>query len=480
MAHTIGIKHLDWMIGWNASLGRHEYLRDADLRIEGDTITALGAGVGVGCDEEIDGRHLMVMPGLVNVHCHPAGELVYRGIREEHGVAAMYMTGLYERMQGYKMDQEGARACAAAAYAELLASGVTTLVDISGDYDGWIDQFAATGLRGYVAPYIASAEHVMRVPHLVDYDWDEAAGERSFELACKLMDEAEAHPCGRLLGMVSPSTIDSISEDLLKKSVALAESTNRPFTIHISESVLEFNNMVRRVGITPVQWAEQMGLLGEKTILGHAIFVDEHSAVGWFSHRDLDLIAESGATVAHCPTPFSRYGQVMEHFGRYVENGINMGIGTDTLPKNMLEELRTASILSRVAAADVAATSLEDIFYAATVGGANALGRDDLGRITPGAKADLVLVDLEHPHMRPLRDPLRSLVFSAAERAVKDVYVAGKKVVENGQVVNIDVDDALARLQMAQERMLAQVPENDFLQRSADDITPLSLARARD
>ncbi len=475
MAHTIGIRHLDWTVVWNPTLDRHEYLRDADVVIEADTITAVGPGVATQCDEEVDGRHLMAMPGLVNVHCHPAGELVYRGIREEHGVPAMYMTGLYERMQGYKMDEEGNRACAAAAYAELLASGVTTLVDISGDYEGWIDQFAATGLRGYVAPYIASAEHVMRVPHLVDYDWDESAGKQSFELACKLMDEAEAHHCGRLTGLVSPSTIDTITEDLLRDCVALAESTGRALTIHIAESVLEFKNMVRRVGVTPIQWAEQMEVLGEKTILGHALFVDEHSAVGWFSRRDLDLIAERGATVAHCPTPFSRYGQVMQHFGRYVDAGINMGIGTDTLPKNMLEELRTASVLSRVASANVHATTLADVFRAATVGGANALGREDLGRLAPGAKADLVLVDLEHPHMRPIRDPLRSLVFSAAERAVKDVYVDGNKVVDNGRVLTIDVEDALGRLQAAQERMLAQVPENDFLKRSAEDITPLSL-----
>ena len=200
--------------------------------------------------------------------------------------------------------------------------------------------------------------------------------------------------------------------------------------------------------------------------------------MGWFSHRDLELIAESGATVAHCPTPFSRYGQAMQHFGRYVETGVNLGIGTDTLPKNMLEEMRTASILSRIAAANVKATSLADVFHAATAGGAKALGRQDLGRLTSGAKADVVLVDLQHPHMRPIRDPLRSLVFSAAERAVKDVYVDGTKVVDNGRATNIDVDDALDRLQAAQERMIARVPENDFQGRSADEITPLCLPGA--
>jgi len=378
-------------------------------------------------------------------------------------------------MQAYKIDDEGSRACSAAAYAELLQSGVTTLVDISANYEGWIDQFAESGLRGYLAPYIASAQHVMRAAHRVDYVWDEVAGKKGFKLACKLMDEAERHPCGRLSAMVSPATIDSISQDLLRDSVALARESDRPLTIHISESVLEFNNMVRREGITPVQWASQLGVLGARTILGHAIFIDEHSALNWFSRRDLALIAESAATVAHCPTPFSRYGQVMEHFGRYVEAGINMGIGTDCLPKNMLEELRTASILSRVAAANVHATTLADVFRAATVGGADALGRADLGRLTPGAKADLVLVDLEHPHMRPVRDPLRSLIFSAAERAVKSVYVDGRQLVENARVLTIDVEDAHRRLQAAQDRMIANVPSNDFLARNADDLTPLSL-----
>ena len=115
------------------------------------------------------------------------------------------------------------------------------------------------------------------------------------------------------------------------------------------------------------------------------------------------------------------------------------------------------------------------MLHAATVGGAKALGRDDIGLLAPGKKADLVVVDLAHPHMRPLHDPLRSLIYTAAERAVSDVYVDGRKVVEKGRVLGLDQEAALGRLQEAQARMLAATPENDYAGRPADAIVPLSL-----
>jgi 5-methylthioadenosine/S-adenosylhomocysteine deaminase len=119
--------------------------------------------------------------------------------------------------------------------------------------------------------------------------------------------------------------------------------------------------------------------------------------------------------------------------------------------------------------------STEMMFHAATVGGADALMRDDLGRLAPGKKADIVLVDLTNPWMMPARDPLRSLVFHAADRAVKDVYIAGEQVVADGKVLTIDHADAAARLADAQMRMMREAPMRDYRQRTADEIAPLSL-----
>jgi cytosine/adenosine deaminase-related metal-dependent hydrolase len=269
--------------------------------------------------------------------------------------------------------------------------------------------------------------------------------------------------------------IDTCTEDLLRDSIEFARATRRPLVTHAAQSVLEFQLMVRRHGTTPIQWAHDIGLLGPRTILGHAIFIDEHSWVRWCSHRDLDLLADTNTSVAHCPTPFARYGQMLEHLGRYLRRGVNVGLGTDVSPHNLLEEMRWALVLARVAARDIAAVSTADVFHAATVGGARALGRDDLGRIATGSKADLVLVDVTDPGMVPARDPLRSLIYTAAERAVRDVYVDGVRVVADGKVLTLDRPGAAARLADAQRRMLDAAPTHDYAGRSAAAIVPLSL-----
>ena len=475
MARTVWIKNADWVVAWDTAARRHAYLRHGDIVFADDALTFVGRGYRGGADETIEGRGLMVMPGLVNVHSHPGHEASYRGIREEHGVPELYMTGLFERSGAYWPDEEGRLACAEAAFCELLLSGVTTLVDISGEYPGWVDLFARSGLRGVLAPSYASARWVVRRPHLLEYEWNEKAGRQKFDDALRLVDSLAKHPSGRLSGMISPAQIDTCTEDLLRDSVAAARERARPFTVHCAQAAGEFHEMVRRHGITPVQWAHRLGLTGRGTIFGHAIFVDEHSWLHWWSHEDIGLLAETGTTVAHCPTPFARYGQTLQSFGRYRRAGVNMGIGTDTVPQNMLEEIRWATVLARIAAEDIRSTEMADVFHAATVGGAQGLLREDIGRLAVGAKADLVVVDLGDPWMMPIRDPLRSLVFHAAHRAVRDVWIGGRPVVSNRRVLTLDRAGALERLAAAQVRMEAVVPQRDPRGRASTEITPLSL-----
>jgi cytosine/adenosine deaminase-related metal-dependent hydrolase len=233
--------------------------------------------------------------------------------------------------------------------------------------------------------------------------------------------------------------------------------------------------MVKRHGTTPIRHAGDIGILGSTTIIGHAILPDTHSWIRWHTKDDIRLLAESGCSVAHCPTPFARYGILMESFGDYVRAGINMCIGTDTTPHNMLEEIRKAGTFARIASRDINSVSTGMLLHAATVAGARALMREDLGRLAAGAQADIVLVDLQHPDMMPARDPLRSLVFHAAERAVKDVYIAGRKVVTDGRVTTLDHMGAAERLTQAQAKMMQATPNRDYLGRTADAIAPLSL-----
>ena len=357
----------------------------------------------------------------------------------------------------------------------MLLTGVTSVADLSGIDEGWIDIAAQSGLRVFLAPTYASARWHLENGWALKYRWDEAAGRRGLDAALALIEQAAAHPSGRLSGIVSPAQIDTCTTDLLRDSFAAAEARNLPLTVHCAQSVNEFLVMVDRHGKSPVQFAHDLGILSPRTVLGHAMFIDEHSWVRWHTRTDLGILVDTGTNVAHCPSPFARYGHTLEDFGRYRRAGVNLGIGTDVAPHNVIEEMRLAAILARVAARDITTTSVGALFHAATVGGAEALGRPDLGRLAAGAKADLVLVDLANPWMRPARDPLRSLVFTAADRAVRTVFVHGTKVMEQGRVLTMDHEAALAAVAEGQQRMLRDAPSRDWAGRTAEQISPLSL-----
>ena len=475
---TTCIRNASWVVAWDESAFEHRYLRDADVVFSGNTIDFVGKGFDGDLDNEVDGQDLVILPGFVNTHAHPPNEPGYKGIREEQGVPELYMTGLYERMLAMRLDDDGARAATEIAYAELLKSGVTTIVDLTPPFDGWLDIAKRSGIRTYAGPWYASARWQLENRHELKYIWDEKAAKRDFDGAIKLIEGLESFdPSGRMKGILCAGQIDTVTVDLFQDTVAYAQENDIPLTTHCAQSVVEFHEMTRRHGLSPIQWAESIGLLGPHTILGHGLFIDEHSWVQWHTKRDLEILVETGTSVAHCPTPFSRYGQIMQDFGRYVRTGVNMTLGTDTFPHNMLEEIRTAAVFARIAAEDIETLQIADVFTAATVGGAIALERDDLGRLAVGARADIVVVDGGQVDMRPLRDPLRSLIFSAADRAVKDVYVDGEKVVADGKTRHLDPDSAADILTEAQKRMEKECPDNDFANRTAEEIAPLSLAR---
>jgi cytosine/adenosine deaminase-related metal-dependent hydrolase len=146
-----------------------------------------------------------------------------------------------------------------------------------------------------------------------------------------------------------------------------------------------------------------------------------------------------------------------------------MSLGTDTNPQSVIEALRWTEVLSKIAERNIQATSAADAFDAATLGGARALGRDDLGRLAPGAKADLVLWKARSWRMTPLRDPIKNLVYNATD---EDVYVNGPLVVEGGRVIDADEPAILAALQTAGERMWPGMAKHDWAGRGADDLSP--------
>ena len=474
MKDTTVIRKAAWVIAWDEDKNTHTYIKNADLVFCGSRITFVGRDYPGSFDHEIPGKGRMIMPGLINIHSHLSGGPLGKGTFDEVGTAALWGNALYTYSQLLRADSRAIKPGAIIALSELMKSGVTTVVDNSGYYEEWIELLVDSGVRAVLAPGFRQARWINVADHRVDYEWDHQAGRQGFRQALETMDAIKKYGCNRLSGMIFPSQADTCDADLLIEAHTAAVDRGLPFQTHASQTMQEFSEMMRRHGKSPVQWLDSLGILDEHTILGHCIYLDHHSWSPLHTRDDLPLLAERETTVAHCPTVFGRTGMTLESFGDYVRAGVNLGIGTDSFPYNMLEELRHAGVYARITTGNVHDLTSADVFNAATLGGAQALLRDDIGRLVVNAKADIVIVDIEHPLMRPGREPLRNLINVAAERAVKDVFIDGKQVVANGDVLTLEYESSLIEMDAAQIRSIRKVPELDFQNRTLNQLAPMT------
>ncbi|MBM3521355.1 MAG: amidohydrolase family protein [Alphaproteobacteria bacterium] len=476
---TTVVRKAAWLVEYDRATKTQRYRRDVDIAFDERGIRAIGAVAEKG-EREIDGTSLMVMPGLINVHAHCATASAGKGVIEELGNLNLYGTGLYDSKAPFRITADGYPASEVNALCELMLSGVTTVVDAPfRGFEGWIDIMARSGMRGVIAPAFASATWFSSTGNVLEYKWDEKEGLRQFEAALKIIDAAEKHPSGRLSGMLYPAQVDTCTPELIKESYALAKRTGRVWQTHASQSLAEFQEVTRRHGLTPIQWLASLGVLGPESSVGHAIFIDRNSWTRWHTDRDLAILAETGTSVCHCPTPFMRYGHAMETVGDYLAAGVNMGLGTDCHPHDLVMEMGWAATLGRVMARRHDRITTGQIFDMATRGGARLLKRDDIGGLAVGMKSDLVLVDLNEPAMRPARDPLRSLIYSCGSRAIRDVFIAGMQVVANRKVLTLDHAAALAEIERIQRKVLATAGERwRDKTKTADELAPLSLPLA--
>jgi cytosine/adenosine deaminase-related metal-dependent hydrolase len=241
---------------------------------------------------------------------------------------------------------------------------------------------------------------------------------------------------------------------LLQRTAALSRELNAPMRLHCCQALSEVAMVEQLRGASPLEWLQQLDLLTPRSLLPHGIYTA--------GDDDLQRLIDGGASLVHCPLVFARDGEALNSFGRYRAKGINFALGTDTWPADLLENMRHGLNIARLMEGGSALTSSLDLYNAATLGGARALGRDDLGRLAPGAKADITVFSLRGLHLGPLFDPLKNLLLAGRGDDCVASYIDGRCVMHDGQVTGVDYPALQRQAQLQYEKLMRSHSDRAF------------------
>jgi len=304
---------------------------------------------------------------------------------------------------------------------------------------------------------------------------DEARGLQALEYAAAFAKRIHGTYDDRIRGYMFPYTLDASTPALLQAAKQAADALGTHMRTHFAQSLDEVHAIRVRYGKTPVDYLESLGVLDRNLVLTHALYIAGNGPYPDPEDHDLQRLARYGVTVCHCPGVYLRRGVTLNSFARYRRAGVNVALGTDTFPQDIITEMKWASLAAKVVEQTSLAGTAAEAYHAATLGGAQALGRDDLGRLSPGAKADIVTVDLNRLHIGPVVDPIKTLVYHATSRDVRHVIIDGRTVVEDGRLLGVDEEAVLAAAQAPYDRLREQFARWDRGRRPARVLFPSAL-----
>jgi 5-methylthioadenosine/S-adenosylhomocysteine deaminase len=400
------------------------------LLIEGDRIRDVVAIAAVppGVDVE-DWGNVALVPGTVNAHGHAFQNLL-KGFADDRSFESWRDDVLYPFSE--RLDGRGIYAGALFAFAEALLAGATTTVDFFYLHDSSNDNAeqvirAASdiGIRLVLARAFYDADAPTRAPQRYREE-PEAAAARCIELSDAHGDDALIYvqPAPHSLHAASPKTVAAALE--------VAEQLGVPCHLHLAEAAYERTWIKERFGSTPVRLLAAEGLLNDRLVTIHTVWVDD---------EELDLLAEAGVGVVHCPGANAFLGDGIARVPEMLARGIRIALGPDggcaNNRQSVFDEMRQSTLMAKARLTDGGALDALTAFRLGTTGGADLLGVDS-GRLAPGRLADLVALDLDDLSLQPLATIDRQIVASMQQTAIAKVMVGGELVVDGGRLVKVE------------------------------------------
>ncbi|MDL2264111.1 amidohydrolase family protein [Synergistaceae bacterium OttesenSCG-928-I11] len=466
------IKNTSYVVAYDGT--QHVLVKNGMVAFKGNEIIYAGKNYEGACDTVIDAHDGLVTPGFVNVHSHIYGSPVEKGFLEDRANPLFYMSGLYDYLQIRALPPEEQPKLFRFALAEMVKKGATTVFDMGIASEEMIDIVSKSGVRAYMAPASVCASWSTKNGHEVIYTWDEKRAYDRLEYAVRTFEKYDGTADGRLKIALYPGQVDTCTPEFFKEIRKTADKTGMRIQVHAAQAIVEYQKIVERHGKTPAAFLDSCGITGPDVLYGHYIFPSGHSINALQLEGELELIARTKTNISHCPWVFVRRGLIMESMDKYLKMGINMGIGTDTTPQDTLAELKWAAICSKTHEKHAEKGTAAQVFNMATLGGAKALGRDDIGRLSKGAKADILIIDTNNVEMRPLRDPIKALVYCGQSANINKVFVDGNLLVDGNKVVGVDEEALGMEIQRAAEGMYSRVKDKDWAGRTHEELSPMS------
>jgi cytosine/adenosine deaminase-related metal-dependent hydrolase len=346
------------------------------------------------------------------------------------------------------------RAITALGMIDLLRGGTTTLLDMwHHGQEVFFDVARDVGLRTVGAPFIMSSSNSRLGPDgypIWDFGNDGMAQLAKSVALFKARDQGRD---GLAQVAIGPHATDTCLPELLRECRKAADDLGCILTTHFAQTPQEIALLRKRYGKGAAEYAKDTGLLGERVVLAHA---------GCASDEELKVLAATGTHVANCALSFAREGQNFP-YARFAQAGVSTGIGTDSHGMDMIGELRVTGLLSKQHFGKAHVGTAHELMRAATLAGANALGRPDLGRLQAGAKADLLVFDLFKPHLQPVWDPVKNLIWKGHAGDIVFTMIHGEAVMRDGKLLKADEAAIMRKAAVAARKIWDLAAERKIL-----------------
>ncbi|WP_411965058.1 amidohydrolase [Haloferax sp. YSMS24] len=410
----------------------------ADVLVDSDegTILDIAADVDADADETLDADGCLVMPGLVNAHCHVPMTLL-RGHADDKQLDAWLQEDIWPAEA--ELTPEDVRAGAELGLVEMIKSGTTAFADMYFHVPDVVAAIDEAGLRARVG------HGVVTIGKDDDDAWDDI--DESLDVAREFDGAAD----GRVRTAVMPHSLTTVGEEYLREVTADAHDDGIPVHYHANETTNEVDPIVDERDERPLEYARDLGMVTDDDFVAHGVHLDD---------EEISILADAGTGVVHCPASNMKLASGMAPVQQMLDAGVAVGLGTDGAASNndldMFDEMRDAAMLGKLAADDASAVAAPDVVQMATAGSADAIGLPG-GTLEVGGVADIAVVDFDAPHLTPATNLVSHLVYAARGSDVRHTVCDGEILMRDREVLTLDESAVVARAREAATSLFERV-----------------------